>query len=252
MSSHGQGKSDRVNEAKTVGGVPVADDVTVLALFTDIRGFTHWSEANEVFINLDSFISGFLGILHKRFKAPDYQIKPLGDGAMIVSHLGEDHNVKGVARVLGRTLTLITQTDQDFQKHCVSFARRVGHGTDLRLGWGVVRGKVIRIGDDWTGHNLSKCSRLCNEARPFGTVIDRDDFPELPRELRGFVAQVRRLRGIGDVRVWVSAEIATQFVPREQLRETPEVHVAGSCFFEDRGVIKLLLCRRAPDRKSVV
>jgi class 3 adenylate cyclase len=248
MDSRIEEYSDAADGTKMVGVVSMADDVTVLALFTDIRGFTRWSEANEVFINLDSFISGFMEILHKRFKGPEFQIKPLGDGAMIVSHLPEEQNVKGVAKVLARTLTLIGQTNQDFRKHCTSFARRVGHGADLRLGWGVVRGKVIRIGEDWTGHNLSKCSRLCNEARPFGTVIDRDDFSELPREARGFVAQVRRLRGIGDVRVWVSAEIATQFVPREQLRETPEVHVAGTCFYEDRNTMKLLFARRAPDR----
>lgn len=107
------------------------------------------------------------------------------------------------------------------------------------------------MGDDWTGHNLSKWSRLCKEARPFGVVIDRDDFPDLPRNVRGLLPQVRRLRGIGDVRAWVSTEIATQFVPRERLRETPEVHIAGTCFEEEvHGKQRLLFARRAESRMN--
>lgn len=228
----------------------MAEDATVLAMFTDIRGFTKWSEANEVFINLDQFITGFMTILTKRFPEPEYKLKPLGDGAMLLSILPERAGEKDIIRTLTKTLTLISAVEQDFQKHCEAFARRVGHATDLRLGWGVVRGKVIQMGTDWTGHNLSKCSRLCNEARPFGLVIDRDDFPELPKNTHGLVEQVRRLRGIGDVRVWVSKEIATQFVPREKIRETPEVHVAATCFREDRpGHYRLLFARRAEDRR---
>ena len=115
----------------------------------------------------------FTSILRRRFLRPDHQIKPLGDGALIVAEL-----------------------------------------------------------------------------RPFGIAIDRDDFPELPREARGLTAQMRRFAGIGEIPVWVSAEIASQFIPRERLRESPEVHVAGTCLMEERsGRMKLLLARRAPDRR---
>jgi class 3 adenylate cyclase len=228
----------------------VADDITALVVFVDVRGFTRWSEATEVFINLDYFISGFLDILRKHFPDSSYHHKPLGEGAMIVLHDAERQTSRAMTSLLGRSLTIISRVERDFRKHCKEFANRVGHPADLSLGWGIVHGKIIRVGDDWAGHNLNKCSRLCSEARPFGVVVDRDDFPELPREAKDYVRQVRRLRGIGEVQVWVTPEIASQFVPREKLRETPEVHVAGTCISDDQeGNIKLLFARRSPERQ---
>ena len=227
----------------------MAEDMTVLAIFTDVRGFTRWSEANEVFINLESFVEGFIAILKRRFKSPEFSLKPLGDGALLVSEIADDLSEREVVRLLSKTLGTINQVEGDFRKHCKSFAHRVGHAANLQLGWGLVRGKVIRVGGDWAGHNMNKCSRLCNEARPFGVVIDRDDFPDLPSLNHKLLPQVRRLRGVGDVSVWVSEEIASQFIPRERLRETPEVHVAGVCLLEDRsGRIELLFARRSVDR----
>src|SRR5690606_20375853 len=76
-----------------------------------------------------------------------------------------------------RTLTAVRQVDADFARHCREFGRRVGHGAELSLGWGIVRGRVIAAGDDLAGHNVNKAARLCNEARPYGVIIDRDDFP---------------------------------------------------------------------------
>jgi hypothetical protein len=222
----------------------------MLVIFVDIRGFTQWSEANEVFINLDTFVSGFNGLLAKRFPEPDYEMQRRGDGALLLHRLPSTMRGKDTSTLLAKIMGLIKQTEADFRKHCLQFARDVGHETDLRLGWGVVRGKVIRMNDDWTGGNISKCARLCDEARPFGVVVDRDDFPELPKAANGLVEQVRIVRGIGEVRVWVSSEIATQFVPREIVRETPEVHVAGSCIEEDRpGHYRILVARRGNNRR---
>ncbi|MBB5130995.1 class 3 adenylate cyclase/ADP-ribose pyrophosphatase YjhB (NUDIX family) [Thermocatellispora tengchongensis] len=228
----------------------MAEDTSAVVIFVDVRGFTKWAEANEVFINLDSFISGFLAILRRRFVDGSYHLKPLGDGALLVQELPADQSQREVTALLARILATVGRVERDFAKLCLEFAGRVGHSADLRLGWGIVRGKVLRVRDDWAGHNLNKCSRLCGEARPFGVVIDRDDFPALPRDARGLTAQIRKLRGIGEVAVWVSGEIASQFVPRERLRETPEVHVAGTCFTEDgEGRIRLLLAKRSADRE---
>jgi class 3 adenylate cyclase/ADP-ribose pyrophosphatase YjhB (NUDIX family) len=225
-------------------------DMTVLAVFTDVRGFTKWSEANEVFANLEQFVTGFLGILTRRFPAPKFVLKSLGDGALIVSELPADPKPRDVTAVLGDLLGRTARVEKDFEQHCADFARQVGHAAHLRLGWGVVRGKVVRVDGDWVGHNLNKGARLCAEARPFGMVIDRDDFPELPASAQGLTSQVLRLLGIGDVPVWVTPEIASQFLPRELRRETPEVHVAGTCITEDRhGGIKLLVARRSPLRR---
>jgi class 3 adenylate cyclase/ADP-ribose pyrophosphatase YjhB (NUDIX family) len=225
-------------------------DMTALVIFTDVRGFTKWSEANEVFANLDRFVTGFLDILGQRFPAPRFELKPLGDGALIVSKLEGDLKPREVTRLLADVWTMVDRVEKDFKKHCQDFSRQVGHAADLRLGWGVVRGKVIRVGEDWAGHNLNKCSRLCGQARPFGIVIDRDDFPELPKSVHGLTSQRLRLEGIGEVSVWVTNEIASQFLPRELLRETPEVHVAGTFISEDaQGGMKLLVARRSPERR---
>ncbi|WP_158566727.1 NUDIX domain-containing protein [Actinomadura craniellae] len=177
-------------------------------------------------------------------------MKPLGDGALLLSQLPPNQTQREVTQLLARVLNTIAKVERDFQRHCAEFGKSIGHDAQLNLGWGIVRGKVLRTGDDWAGHNLNKCSRLCGEARPFGIVIDRDDFPQLPRDSGKFVRQVRRLRGIGDVAVWVTPEIASQFVPRERLRETPEVHIAGMCFAEDsERRLRLLLARRSADRQ---
>ncbi|HJU01485.1 MAG TPA: NUDIX domain-containing protein [Actinomycetes bacterium] len=224
--------------------------MSALVIFTDVRGFTKWSEANEVFVNLDRFVTGLLQILRRRFPEPQYKLKPLGDGALLVSELQSDLTPREVTKVLDGVLAAIQRAEKDFTRHCQSFSRQVGHSADLRLGWGIVRGKVIRVDGDWTGHNLNKCSRLCGQARPFGIVIDQYDFPELPRSARDLSSQRLRLEGIGEVSVWVSKEIASQFLPRELLRETPEVHVAGTCITEDdQGRISLLVARRSPERR---
>jgi class 3 adenylate cyclase/ADP-ribose pyrophosphatase YjhB (NUDIX family) len=225
-------------------------DMAALVIFTDVRGFTKWSEANEVFVNLDRFVSGFLRILRQRFPGPRYEIKPLGDGALMVQELRGDLAPREVSRLLADVLARIEKAEKDFQNHCQDFSRQVGHSADLRLGWGVVRGKVIRVDGDWTGHNLNKCSRLCGRARPFGIVIDQYDFPQLPESARDFSPQRLRLEGIGDVSVWVTKEIASQFLQRELLRETPEVHVAGTCIDQDEhGRMRLLVARRTPERR---
>jgi hypothetical protein len=43
--------------------------------------------------------------------------------------------------------------------------------------------------------------------------------------------QTGLLKGIReDADVWVTKEVAEQFIPRADLRENPEVHVAEICF----------------------
>lgn len=226
----------------------IAQDLSAIVAFVDVRGFTRWAEANEVFINLDRFVKGFFEILDERFSGELYDRKPLGDGAMLLRAIPDDLDEQQVQQLLADVLGAINESENDFSRHCQTFARQVGHATELALGWGVVRGKVLEVGDDWTGHNLNKAARLCNEARPFGLVIDRWDFPTLP-DGAALVPQTRKLTGIGDVEVWVSPEIASNFIPRERLRETPEVHVAGVCLRERGGKIELLLARRSVQRR---
>jgi len=85
-------------------------------------------------------------------------------------------------------------------------------------------------------------------------VIDKDDFQVLPKKFKGFDVkfyhQTRNLKGITDtVDVWVTKEIANQFLTRENIKLTPEVHVAGTCFKNENGVLKVLLAKRSNTRK---
>src|SRR4051794_1017474 len=115
------------------------------------------------------------------------------------------------------------------------------------LGWGVVRGSVRKIGSgkkiDYVGRNVNKCAKLCDVARPFGIVLDYRDFRDLPTAHRPvFAQQLRKLSGLGENDVWVTAEIVSQFVARGKLRQTPEVHVAGFCIDDkNRRGIKILV-----------
>ena len=47
----------------------------------------------------------------------------------------------------------------------------------------------------------------------------------------------------------VTNEIATQFIPREKMREAPEIHVAGLCIKIEKGNMMALIARRETNRK---
>lgn len=57
--------------------------MNVVVLFTDIRGFTRWSEGIEAFHYIDDFITTFYKILSAHFS--DTCLKKLGDGAMMIT-----------------------------------------------------------------------------------------------------------------------------------------------------------------------
>jgi class 3 adenylate cyclase len=225
-------------------------DTTALVLFTDARGFTSWADNPDVFARLGEFAKGFMGVLRKVFPKKDYFLKPLGDGAMIVRpDISSNLNAEAAAKLLLQTLQLIHQANEEFQQVCTGFATPIGHPADMRLGWGIVRGSVQKLAsEDYVGPNVNKSARLCSEARPFGIIIDRDDFSIPPQSPQfKFYPQMRKLKGVEEeVRVWVTEEIATQFLTREQLREVPEVHVAGQCIdtTSKRG-LKILIAKRA-------
>ena len=170
---------------------------------------------------------------------------------MIVQPLPERLDVDAAGLLLSSTLHTMEQCSKDFNKLCQEFGEQVGHSGNLHLGWGISRGKVKKLKKDYVGHNVNKAARLCGEARPFGIIVDRDDFPILPADrVQTFFQQERYFKGIDKpVHVWVTKEIATQFVTREFLRETPEVHVAGMCIGVDDKELRFLLARRSAVRK---
>jgi class 3 adenylate cyclase len=222
-----------------------------IVLFTDIRGFTKWSEGIEAFQYIDVFINKFYNILNEQFPPEIFYLKKLGDGAMVVKVIETDVTSESVVDMLTENLDKIRHVEANFNDLCNDFFELYGYRTELRLGWGLVRGVVKKLNDDFIGANINKCARLCGIARPFGIVIEKDDFPTLPRDSTyNFSQQTRKLEGIvGDVNVWVTDEIATQFIPREKMREAPEIHVAGLCIKIEKGNIMALIARRETNRK---
>jgi len=222
-----------------------------IVLFTDIRGFTKWSEGIEAFQYIDIFINKFYDILNEQFPPEIFYLKKLGDGAMVVKVIETDVTSESVIDMLTEDLDKIWHVEANFNDLCNDFFELHGYRTELRLGWGLVRGVVKKLNDDFIGANINKCARLCGIARPFGIVIEKDDFPTLPGDSTyNFSPQKRKLEGIvGDVNVWVTNEIATQFIPREKMREAPEIHVAGLCIKIEKGNIMALIARRETNRK---
>lgn len=218
-------------------------------LFVDIRGFTKWSSGIEAYEHLDEFIHGFYDIINENF--PSAYIKKLGDGVMIVKEIDYNVDKKLIANILKDNIDSIKKIDDMFDDLCRNFELLHGYATKLHLGWGITRGAAKKINGDYVGENINKCKRLCDEARPFGVIIERDDFQDLPkRSSYNFVPQYRKLNGISeDVNVWVTEEIATQFIPREKLREKPEVHVAGTCIKIKDNEIMILIAKRNTERE---
>jgi class 3 adenylate cyclase/isopentenyldiphosphate isomerase len=223
-------------------------------IFVDVRGFTTWAEKVDVFPFLDEFSSKFYEILRSVFAISI--IKTLGDGAMIVTELGENpsNDDKFLQNKIKETLKSIALSEKEFNKLCTALSRRHGSPVNLVLGWGITKGWVKKIGSDYIGSEVNKSARLCGIARPRGVVIDKDDFsviPKLPKiaDIQLF-EQIRKLKGIGDeVHVWVSKEIANQFITRENIRLNPEVHIAGICIREKNGNIQALIAKRSTTRK---
>jgi len=227
-------------------------DTPAVVIFVDIRWFTRWSDGIEAFQYIDKFISSFYEILCNKFHNCSF-IKQLGDGAMIIEEIEEDYSGDYLRDTLKKELNKIKDVENEFRELCDDFSELHGYHTELNLGWGIVRGVVKSLEDkrDYIGANINKCARLCGIARPFGIVIERDDFPNLPEDTEyNFAKQIRKLEGIvDDVNVWVTTEISNQLVPREKIRESPEVHVAGLCIKTEREGVKALIAKRNPNRK---
>jgi ADP-ribose pyrophosphatase YjhB (NUDIX family) len=230
-----------------------ATKVDAIVVFVDIRGFTTWSTANEVFEHSPDLIEAFYLILKRNF--PKYWMKPLGDGAMLVREQTLTSK-EAISRTLAEIIQGIQKATTAFHVKTDDFQVLHGHPTSLALGWGITRGTVNRlIGSenerDYIGADINKANRLCTLARPSGIVIDRFDFPEIADSINiALVEQVRRIPDVDDsVPVWVTEEIVQPFYMRENLRETPEVHVAGYAIRRVGDTVQILLAKRTDTRE---
>lgn len=230
----------------------LSEPIDAVVVFVDVRGFTAWAEKNDVFAFIDEFATGLQRLISKSFSG--WIVKHLGDGAMLVLEVTTRTTEALLRRLLADTVKNIYSTQSGFTDLCKTLSLQHGSQIPLRLGWGITKGHIKRAGNDFIGADINKSARLCNIARPHGIVIDRDDFPLLPRFSKkadlALYEQVRKLRGIpGDVNVWVTREVANQFITRESLRQTPEVHVAGLCLKQENGIIFALIAKRLQSRQ---
>lgn len=230
--------------------------IKAIVIFVDIRGFTKWSEGTEVFEHSPDFVASFYHSLQEQFTMPSWTFKALGDGAVLVKEIDDTTDSFSYDHELKAILQSIHVISESFAIRCSQFANKKGQRTDLSLGWGITRGTVNKLqltdseGYEYLGPNLNKAARLCDIARPFGVVIDRDDFSKKPQDPNfEFHDQQRRLKSLAEpVSVWVTREIALSFVTREEIRETPEVHIAGFCFKETNKTLEILLSKRNKKR----
>ena len=193
------------------------NNLNALIIFVDIRGFTTWSEkvGNSAF--LDVFVEHWYKILGKNFFKSSL-IKHLGDGAMIIQEITEKTTAKLLKSLIAETMKKINTCSEEFSRLCKKFSEEEGTKIPLILGWGVAKGPIKRINGDYIGADINKCARYCDIARPFGIVIDADDFQRLPalpkNPAMDFSKQTRLLMGIQEeAEVWVTKEIAQQFIP---------------------------------------
>ncbi len=151
------------------------------------------------------------------------------------------------------TLKRIKDVTKRFDTRCHEFEVIHGHQTSLTLGWGITRGTVNHLitDNDYIGADINKAARLCAIARPYGIVIDKFDFTAIPQvEGFSFHEQKRLIPDIDDdaIDVWVTDEIYRAFHKREDMRESPEVHVAGYCIKSEGGKTYILISRRSSER----
>jgi len=227
--------------------------IDALIIFVDARGFTSWAEKGENINFLDKFVLKWQELLSSAFSKSTY-IKYLGDGAMIIKEIDGEINQKAMKSLLLNTIKNIIGVDKAFSKLCESFSKQYGCKIPLYLGWGITKGSIKKIKDDYIGADINKCSRLCDIARPFGIVIDKIDFSDLPQFPEtfniSFFSQKRKLKGINDIEeVWVTKEITEKLIIREELKESPEVHIAGDCFKFENGIYYILLAKRKNTRR---
>jgi len=225
------------------------DLTQALIIFVDVRGFTNWSESIGVFAHVDKFVTDFGDALKAEFQG--YYYKGLGDGAMLIKALDDQESDDPIA-LIASVLEKVRIAEDKFGNICKAFAKKAGHRTDLQLGWGIVRGAAKKLSDgDYVGADVNKCARICDMARPFGIVVDSDDFADMPKGTQWeFYQRVVKAKGVvNDINVWLTKEAASKFLGREKVRETPEVHVAGVCMKDlDEQDPMILIARRVPGR----
>lgn len=224
--------------------------IKALVIFVDIRGFTRWSSDPDVHDHVVEFIDSFDNILSSYF--PEYFQKLLGDGAMLILEMDYDTDS---TMVLNETLEKIKEIQKEFKAECEKFYNFHGAKTKLHLGWGITRGDVWQNKNnkrtDYLGKNINVAARMCSSARPFGIIIDADDFRKIPDGHSGeFSKHPITLDGFDrSINAWVTNEIAENLMPRETTWKNPSVFVSGVCLRWELEELEILVMQRSSSRE---
>lgn len=175
-------------------------------IVTDVRGFTSWynrgGEAEEAVVQV-------LPALWQELRAafPGSRMKPTGDGGFVTLTL-DAASFDGDAKSFLEGMWRVTES---FDAECARISREFGDSIELRLGWGIARGTgwFFRTEKDYVSRHINKAFRLCDLARPAGSVFDAYDFPSTNFKRLGFREATAELTGFGHCRVWLSSDVSS-------------------------------------------
>jgi class 3 adenylate cyclase/ADP-ribose pyrophosphatase YjhB (NUDIX family) len=231
-------------------------DVYAIIIFVDIRGFTKWSDSVIGNENCSDLVEKFYETIQADFdqlkssketneKITRFNLKQNGDGAMIILETSSQDS----GDLIDCIIATISNVNKEFDNICSDLQRITGQETNLKLGWGLTRGRIKKIrNNDYIGSAVNRAARLCDYARPFGIVMGNPMFS--PTNKADFYEDIYYAKGIDEpIKCWVTKEVYSGFVTREKRRETPEVHVAGVCYKIVDGKHYYLIAKRNSDRK---
>lgn len=240
---------------------PEVSPRTVVACFSDVRGFTRYCDALQARQQssiVESFVADFFPILYhslalryvgvggRVFDAEEENLttvemaqdllrpsgwKTLGDGMMVVWELRPDK--KETWPVAARTIfEAMISARSLFDSRLAANKDKYGpEVAALHLGFGLSKGEVLRLDfpglsvPDYLGTVINIASRLVGEARPEGIIADvevsRQFFRHLAEKGVGKLRNIS-LKGIeGKKQVWCSDEVVIEEISRKKPPRSP-------------------------------
>jgi 8-oxo-dGTP pyrophosphatase MutT (NUDIX family) len=243
----------------------------------DIRNFSKWAKNNEAYAPL--LVGHFYNFLHKKFleirkDTANTLFKPLGDGGLLIfglKEVPENFSQKSKHEILSQADKIrIEEIVFDVcEKIPVQFSQEVirpiseagGRAESLALGIGISFGilKIINLKGEGTqidffGNAINLASRLCNEARPQGIVIDVEGLPFLEQSLKSQNYSIAEImpKGFPPLKAAFSPEVKEISLKKPRKREDfqhhIEVHVAALCFKDEDDELYILAGKRKKTR----
>jgi len=219
-----------------------------IVIFANIRGFTSATEKTAFNDVAQKFICDFLELRDRHFDNTNAE-KMTGEGFM----LAYDIDPGSRTDKLNSILSSAEQFTAEFNNVVEAVSGDIATDVNFDLGWGISRGVTYETGDrDRFGSIINIAAHLCDCARPHGFVISAEHFKERPGHTPdGTWHQTNQfIPGYNTPhKVWESNTPHQEVQSREHRKESPEVHVAGTCIRKSGDKTTILLIRRSQKRK---